>query len=65
MTPEEILPELDATEAAKMIDQLMKLKDSNTKLKYIICNKAFSNQFKPHVVNEDGINARVTLDSVC
>lgn len=64
MVPE-ILPELDATEAAKMIDQLMKLKDSNTKLKYIICNKAFSNQFKPHVVNEDGINARVTLDSVC
>jgi hypothetical protein len=62
---ETTLPELDAAEAQKMIDQLMKLKDGNTKLKYIICNRAFSTQFKPHVINEDGINAKVTLDSVC
>jgi hypothetical protein len=65
MTPEETRVELDATEAGKIIEQLMKLKDSNTKLKYIICNKAFSTQFKPYVINEDGINAKVTLDSVC
>ena len=60
-----VLPMLDKAEADKIIAQLMKLKDSNTKLKYLICNKTFSTQFKPHVINEDGINAKVTLDSVC
>lgn len=44
---------LDQAEAQALIAKLMKLKDQNTKLKYLICNKAFSEQFKPHVVNEE------------
>lgn len=61
---EEVYPEFNEHEAQEIITRLKDLTDRKSKLKYLICNPAFNKAFKPFVVNEDGINAKVTLESV-